>query len=67
MLMVIIISQIISYFIIKSKENNKFNFISLLFIMLSFVIFAYLTYHAPKTKLFYDTQEQKYGINNYNV
>lgn len=67
MLIAIIISQIISYYILKSKESNKINFISLLLIMASFVVFAYLTYHPPKTKLFYDTQHKKYGINNYNV
>ena len=67
MLIVIIISQIISYYILKLEENDKFNFISLLLIMASFVIFAYLTYHPPKNKLFFDTQKQKYGINNYNV
>ena len=67
MLVAIIISQIISYYILKLKDNININFISLLLIMTSFVIFAYLTYHAPKSKLFYDTQKQKYGINNYNV
>ena len=67
MLIIIIISQIISYYILKYNKNSKFNFISLLLIMIAFVAFAYLTYHPPKTKLFYDTQKEKYGINNYNV
>lgn len=67
MLIVIIISQIISFYILKSKKNSKLDFISLLLIMISFVVFSYLTYHTPKVKLFYDIQKQKYGINNYNV
>ena len=67
MLVVIIISQVIAYYILKAKEYTKLNFISLLLIMISFVVFSYLTYHSPKTELFYDTQDEKYGINNYNV
>lgn len=67
MLIVIIISQIIEYYILKTKTNDKLNFISLLLIMLSFVIFSYFSYHPIKNILFYDTQKEKYGINNYNV
>ena len=67
MLVVIILSQIISYLILIKNENRKIDFISLLLIMISFVAFSYLTYHPPKTKLFYDTNNKKYGINIYNI
>lgn len=63
----IIISQIISYFIMKSKTCNILNKISLVLIVLSYIVFAYLTYYPIKSKLFFDTQEEKYGINNYNI
>ena len=67
MLLVIIIPQIISYYILKKDEYKKIDFISLLLIMTSFVVFAYLTYHPPKTKLFYDIKDKKYGINIYDI
>ena len=67
MLIAIIISQIISYHILKAKDCDKLNIVSLILIIVSYIIFAYLTYYPIKTELFFDTQEEKYGINNYNV
>ena len=63
----IILSQVISYYILKSKDCDKLNIISLILIIISYIVFAYLTYYPPKTELFFDTQEEKYGLNNYNV
>ena len=63
----IIISQIISYYILKSKEKDRLNLISLILIIICYIVFAYLTYNPIKSKLFFDTEEEKYGINNYNV
>ena len=67
MLIAIIISQVISYKILKAKDFNKINIISLILIIISYIIFAYLTYNPIKNELFFDTQEEKYGINNYNI
>lgn len=67
MLIAIIISQVISYYILKAKDFDKLNIISLILIIVSYIIFAYLTYNPIKNDLFFDTQEEKYGINNYNV
>ena len=67
MLIAIIISQIISYHILKAKNCDKLNIVSLILIIVSYIIFAYLTYYPIKNELFFDTQEEKYGINNYNV
>lgn len=67
MLISIIISQIISYYILKAKEYNKLNIISIILIIVSYIIFAYLTYNPIKNELFFDTKDEKYGINNYNV
>ncbi len=64
---VIIFTQIISYFILKAKEEQLLNYISVFLIILIYIIFGYLTYNAPHNYLFFDTQEEKYGINNYNV
>lgn len=67
MLIAIIISQVISYKILKARDFDKLNIISLILIIISYIIFAYLTYNPIKNELFFDTQEEKYGINNYNV
>ena len=67
MLLSIIISQVISYHILKAKNLDKLNVFSLILIIISYIIFAYLTYKPIKNELFFDTQEEKYGINNYNI
>ena len=67
MLISIIISQIISYYILKSKPCNKINILSLFLIIVSYIVFAYLTYNPIKNELFFDTKDEKYGINNYNI
>ena len=67
MFIAIIISQIISYYILKTKPCDRVNFIFFILIIISYVIFAYLTYNPIKSELFFDTQDEKYGINNYNV
>lgn len=68
MLIAIIISQIISYNILNMKRYcYKLNILSLILIITSYIAFAYLTYNPIKTELFFDTQEEKYGLNNYNV
>ena len=62
----IIIGQIISYYILKSKNNYKtLNIISLISIPIIFTVLAILTYYPPKNELFYDKTEQKYGIYTY--
>ncbi len=67
MLITIITSQIISYYILKAKDCDKLNIISLILIIVSYIVFAYLTYYPIKNELFFDVQEEKYGLNNYNV
>lgn len=67
MLIAIIISQVISYYILKAKDFNTINIISLILIIISYIILAYLTYNPIKNELFFDTEKEKYGINNYNV
>ena len=64
---VIAISQVISYYILKSKQFKYLNMISVILIIISYIIFGYLTYNPPKCELFFDTQEEKYGINIYNI
>ena len=67
MLSTIILSQVISYNILKRKECYLLDRISIVLIVLSYIIFAYLTYNPPKYRIFFDTKGEKYGINNYNI
>ncbi len=67
MLIAIIISQIISYYILKSKNFDKLNIISFILIIISYIVLAYLTYNPIKSELFFDTKDEKYGLNIYNV
>ena len=64
-LIILFISILISEIIINKyidKEYNKFNIISIFLILLDFIIFGYFTYNPIKTSLFYDTKNDKYGI-----
>ena len=63
----IILSQIISYFILNRKKVNIKNYIFIAVIIICYIIFGYLTYNPIKSELFFDTKDEKYGINNYNV
>jgi len=64
----ILISQIISYYILRAKKMHKyFEYVSIIFIIFTYIVFGYLTYNPIKSKLFFDPMEEKYGINNYNI
>ena len=67
MAITIIITQILSYYVLKSQEIKVLNYISIILIIIMYIIFGYLSYNAPHNCLFFDTKEEKYGINNYNV
>ena len=62
----IIISEYIRYLIIN-KPYTKYNKLAYLLIIISYIIFGYLTFRPIKTKLFKDTIENKYGINTYII
>ena len=63
----IIISQVIEYYILKKEKCELLNKTSFFLIIVSYIIFAYLSYNPPKERIFFDTQDEKYGINNYNI
>ena len=62
MIIVFIISQIISYKILTSKENKLLNKYSLILIIICYIIFGILTYYPPQNFIFYDTSQKIYGI-----
>jgi len=60
------IVQLIGYYVLKYYKNN-IKMIPIILISICYIIFGYLTYYPPKTELFYDQKNEKYGINNYNI
>lgn len=68
MLLAIIVSQYVSYKILSTHHDSYIkNLISIGLIGICFIIFSYFTYYPIKTKIFFDTKEERYGINNYNI
>lgn len=63
----VLISQVISYFVLKSSNFNKLNMVSLFGLILVYIIFGFLTYYPPINDLFFDLVHEKYGINTYAI
>lgn len=61
---VYIIKEIISYYILKLPQLKIVNKLLIPIIIITYLIFAYLTYFPPNNYLFYDTQNNHYGIKN---
>ena len=65
MLISILIVNFIGYLLLQTEELKYQNWISLALIIIVYVLMGYLTYRPPKTELFYDIKNEKYGINIY--
>lgn len=65
LLLVYIISQWISYNILKEKNIKILNMLAIPIILISYLGFIYLTYNPIHNYIFYDTKEEKYGIDEY--
>lgn len=53
---------------IQDKEYIKYgNIIAIIGIIITYIIFGVFTYNPPRYDLFFDTEEEKYGINHYNI
>ena len=62
---ILVISQIISYFIYNIKELELLNYVSILLVISICVIFTYLSYNPIYNYIFFDTINEKYGIDKY--
>ena len=62
MLLVIIISQIITIFIINIKKDLHMENASILFVIIIYMVFAVLTYDPPEQSIFMDPIALNYGI-----
>ena len=57
---------ICSYYIMLKNENNIFNNLSVVCLILVYIIFIYLTYNPWHNYIFYDSLHEHYGIKNVN-
>ncbi len=64
LLIIYILEQIISYYILISNHNQLLNLISIPIIIIIYLLFTYLTYYPPKFYLFYDTLNKTYSLPN---
>lgn len=64
MLLTYILSEIISYYILNMNEIKHQKVIGLSLIIISYIVFTYLTYNPPQTNLFLDVEKNIYGIPN---
>ncbi len=62
---IIIFEQILSYYILSFKEIKYQNIIGIVGIIITYIIFGYLTYNPPENYIFFDISNSKYGINIY--
>ena len=60
---VLLFSQILSYYIYKLKEHKVLNYLSLGLIILIYIMFTYLSYNPIYSYIFFDELSDKYGIN----
>lgn len=67
MILTLLIVEIFSYYLLQANKININNVLSILLIIISYIIFSILTFYPPKNNLFYDKQQNKYGINNYEI
>ncbi len=65
--LVIIITQILSYYILKENKYQNLNYVAIIGIILVYIILGILTYYPPLNDLFFDPSNEKYGINTYSV
>lgn len=64
MIIAILISEYISYLIIK-KDNMHLENFTIILVIITYFIFGLLTFNSPKKHIFYDTIKKCYGINCY--
>ena len=66
LVIVIILEQVLSYFLAKTKDNKiLLNKGAIFFIVLGYILFLYLTYNPPRNYIFFDILNNKYGIDIY--
>ena len=59
-----ILKEIISYNILKAQHLKILNHITIPLIIITYIMFIYLTYYPPHNYIFLDTGTNTYGIKN---
>lgn len=63
----IIFTQVIN-FNAQNKNNIKpFNTVSIILIVISYIVFGYLTYNPIRNEIFFDPMDEMYGLNTYKL
>lgn len=57
----------ISIYIYNIKDIKYLNYLSICLIIIVYIVFSYLSYYPFKNFLFYDEENEKYGINEYKI
>ena len=63
--LIIIFEQVLSYYFLRFKEIKYQNIIGIVGIIITYIIFGYLTYNPVENYIFFDISNSKYGINIY--
>lgn len=63
--LIIIIEQFISYKFLLSTNIKHQSIIGIIGIIVMYIVFGYLTYKPIQNYIFYDTKNEKYGIDMY--
>ena len=67
MLVTIVIVNLIGIKLLQAKEIKYQTTIAFILIIVTYIIMGYLTYKTPRLEIFFDTKEEKYGINDYLI
>lgn len=67
MLISMIVINIIGYYLLQTNNITNQNIISIFLIIFTYIIMGLLTFKTPRMELFFDTKEEKYGINDYLI
>lgn len=62
----IFLTEYILTFLGKKKHHPYLNIASVFLIIITYMLFTFLTYHPIKEKLFWDSENKKYGIDILN-
>lgn len=65
MLVTYIVMNIVSYYILKKDKIPYLENLSIIFIIALYLVFGFFTYNPSHNFLFFDTVEERYGINEY--
>lgn len=66
--LVIYLIQYIKEFLNQKLKNHFIsNVIAIVLIILTYILFAYFTYHPIHSDFFFDPLKEKYGINDYQI